>query len=189
MSKFRDSYFEDYEATPYIDDQGKQRVRYIYRGDWIRLGLGEGLWKRKVLHAALEIFGVAVLAFSSTRPVDFNRSRAVAALSIISYVPWLLELWGSARFCLSRKYIRAFDRKTMDWQIGTGGGIRILLVLAAAAAGLVYTWRTGTLDGTAWLTAAGYLASALASAAVCLLWRKMGWRTFKNEDGKPGAEY
>ena len=61
--------------------------------------------------------------------------------------------------------------------------------VAAAAAGLVYTGRGGHLDGTAWLTAAGYLASALASAVAGLLWRRMGWRTYRNRDGGPGEEY
>ena len=188
MSKFRDRYFEDYVAQPYTTPDGKVKVEYVYRGNWIQWGVEGSANRRKLLYGLLEAVSIIIFFFASTREVKFNALKSVAGFGVASYVPWILEVWGVVRFCIGKTFITEFDYKTIDWQITVGCLIRIALLLIAAICGAVSSIGSGGMDMATVFVAAGLLVSAALSAVIFRLQRKIGYRSYKIINGKPGPE-
>lgn len=187
---FRERYFRYYRAESYEDRKGRKKVRYVYKGDFIRWGTEDGsARKTRKCDAVCEIAGGVLYIATALLRTDFNSVRISSGFGLLGILMWLIELWGVLSFLFSAEPVTEPDRNSTDGKIRAGSlghGIFFILAAVTGCASLLVDGSFGIQDAAA---AAGCLGSGVIALIIHKMQRNLGYRTYKNVNGEPGPEY
>ena len=190
LDEYKKNYFADMDVDVKIDEKGRKKYNYVYKGIWYCWGWeGFDLTRRRVLYAAVEIIGIVLYIIAGTTPSAFNACKLNAGLSMLSIVAWLLEIRGVFGFCVCKKYMMEIDYKSIHFRITTGALLRILLMYSGAAAGLISVAVNRELDLKGFLTFLAYILCGAGSWIISRSLRKIGYHAYHNDNGKVGSPY
>lgn len=182
MKTFRDTFEENYVAVEVPCNNRKGfKVRYEYCGPWFMWALPAGeLKKTKRSVAALCAVSLAAFCCSALWDTPLNYSGWVSLPATFAVAVMLFEVIGVVQFLLAGKKVTRITFQDIDRKLKITLPLHTLLLLIAAAACVWLCIRYGLAFSQGCL-AIGYLLSALCSARSFHIYRRIYFKTEKNE--------
>lgn len=186
---YRDRYFEDYQAVrkPGSNRKG-YRIVYQYVGLWTAWRSEKiNLKSYKIVIAIWELVSILLYLACASADTSINSYRLASGFGILSIAPWLCEISGVIRFCLSGEYVRELSYEEIDKSIRYGCPLHIILTIASVLAGSIQAVVSKTFSAGSGFLAAGMLVSAGLTYAIWHAYRELLIEKYHNEDGKAGS--
>lgn len=190
LDEYRRRYFADLDTEEVVDEKGHKHRRSVYRGiwySWCREGFT--LPKERLRFGLLELLSLALTLFAGTRRVPLNSEKIHAGLNLLSCVAYLMELRGVLGFLISRETMMEIDYKSIRFRLENGALLRILLLYAGGAVGVIRLLSRGQLDMGSLFAFLAYLLSGGVSWILSRRLRQIGAVAYHNDNGKVGTPY
>ena len=136
----------------------------------------------------MEAVSIAAFITAALMPVGLNTGRVAAAISVLSLIPWILELWGVFRFATARTPMMVSDFEEIRKGIRYGCPVRAALIAAALVTGIIELIVTGKFTAANLISVFLFLLSAAASYLIYRDYMTIRYSLRKSEDGKPGGK-
>lgn len=189
MKSLREQFEEDYAAVqvPAKNRQGF-KIKYIYCAPWYIWGLPEKeLGKKKNMLLAMSTGSFLLYLAAGIQNAAANRLMVSSIFSTIVLCAQIMELFGVFRFCFSqyktnRMTYQEINRILYGAPLLRGGGLAALGIVGVAC------MITAEFDGTSFLIAAAYFLSGAIAFGIFGVYRKIPFRTEKNNARWENAE-
>lgn len=182
MKTFRETFEENYVAVevPCSSKKGF-KIHYEYCGPWYMWVLpASAMRKMKFIIAALCAAGIASFCASALQDNPINYSSWVSLPGTLLVAVMLFEIIGVLQFLFAKGKVTRLTFQDIDRKMKITFSLHTLLLLVTAAA-CVYTWCCERMAFSQGSVVFGYLISALCSAVIFHLYRRIEFKSEKNE--------
>lgn len=185
MKSLRERFEEEYAAVSVPADNKKGfAVKYVYYAPWYIWDLPEkDLRTKKALMVWMSLGSLFLYLFAGSLYTPVNTDRITVLLALLGLCAHVLELTGVLRFGFAKYRTTKAAYTGADRALKLAALIRGCCLLAAALSGLVCLMRN-TFDTTGILAVLGYLICSGMAFYIFLEYRKIPFRTEKNESLK-----
>ena len=185
---YRERYFENYQAVrvPCSNRKGFRTV-YEYVGLFARWtgDLKEvGKVKRDLFW--MEAAGIVLSVGCTLSGTALTRARLFNGFGVLSLVPWLAELYGIARFLMSKEYVKEQSAEEIGNCIRIGTVLRALLTGLSVLAGGIQVIAGGSATPADLPVGMGVAAGGALSLLIRREFIGLRLEKYHNENGRPG---
>ncbi len=190
MKRTHDRFIKNYEKIQIPADNKKgYRIKLRYKGLWYSWEMtAQEKKSRNIRYLLMEAVSIAAFITAALQPVGLNTGRVAAAISVLSLIPWIAELWGVFRFVTARTPMMESDFEEIRKGIRFGCPVRAALIAAALVTGIIELLVTRKFSPRNMISVLLFLLSAAASYMIYRDYLTLRYSLRKSEDGKPGGK-
>lgn len=174
MKVFQERLFKDFDVKQEYR-KGRMRNVYVYKGKyaaWNAEGKKLGAYRR--MHVNVVVLMTALLLLASFTRVPLNSGKIVGALTLASYIPMAVIVYGVIELALSKETMYLRDCKLIRSEIFWSSAIFAILQFGNTAAGIGYMIVHGGSLKSAGIVLL-YALTAVLSAALFRLHQSLGY--------------